>query len=133
MGCKKVNITMIDTITCAKICNSVNFIIPVVDYTFENWSLTGNGTDEYLHKWQILDEKNNILFDTGYGEYNDSLTNPSNGSTHGILNLGVMNVDIFALLINFYVSKSELFIKYKIQHKTQLYEFEKIKYYINEE
>lgn len=134
MGCKKATVSYTYTTVCAKICEKINNIDPIIDYLYEDNQLVGSmslDTDLFYHKWTVYDKKNHILYNSGYGEYGGLIPSFTNGSTHGTLILGENNIDLYNILTNFFVLKNEIFIKYTVKNKITLYEYEKTKLYIN--
>jgi len=102
MRCK--NITIIDTIICAKACTYKFNESPVAKFSFENYVLSDDSTyfDGDLSSlrqinWKVyVDEY--LVYDFGWNFIHDIVIPLGNGSTYGQLNLGILNQDILSML-----------------------------------
>jgi hypothetical protein len=102
MRCK--NITITETIVCAKTCFQKMNESPVAKFSFENYVLSDDST--YFDDGNIVSREirwkvyvdNYFFYDFGWHAQDEVVVPLANGSTYGELNLGLLNQDIFTLL-----------------------------------
>lgn len=90
-------------VICATICEKKNDA-PIALYMFENYLLVDmseyfddqNDTNRQV-KWEIYVD-DFLVYDFGFGNYNDPITELSNGSIYSVLNLGNENEEIIDFL-----------------------------------
>jgi len=104
MGCE----TQVDSsysLICAKICDKPNEK-PVASFRFDNFFLVdtstfyddGNVSSRRIN-WKVyVGVGQYLIYDFGWGYYNDLIPDLANGSTYSILDVGVNNSDIIGLL-----------------------------------
>lgn len=92
-------------VTCSKFCEKFN-TAPIAKAHFDSFLLVDvstyydDGSDENKQvKWEIYAE-DELIYDFGFGFYNDAITELSNGSIYSVLNLGNQNEDIINFLNN---------------------------------
>lgn len=90
-------------ITCARVCSKLNQA-PIADMQFDEYLLIDvstyfdNGVDTNRQvRWEIYVGEY-LIYDFGYGFYNDAIPELGNGSMYSILNLGLENEDIINFL-----------------------------------
>lgn len=121
--------------TCAKVCTNIP-AAPIADYLISSFNLTSTSIfygEGELYKWQFFDG-NFLLYDTGWGEKNDLITDFSNGSTFNDIYLGMNNNDIITLLhsMGFFIKKRTISVAHQVMDGNNKKSEIKIKYYFNE-
>lgn len=104
MGCSD-SINSSYSIICAQICEKPNDM-PLASFRFENFFLID--TSEFFDSglinsrkinWKVLvGDEDYVVYDFGWGYYNDLIPDIANGSTYSVFDLGVNNEDILQLL-----------------------------------
>ena len=90
-------------VSCARVCEKFN-TAPIAEMFFDTFLLIDvstyydNGDDtNRLIKWEIYVGEY-LVYDFGYGLYNDPISELANGSIYSVLNLGDENDDIISFL-----------------------------------
>lgn len=123
------------TYNCAKICTNIPSA-PISDYLISNFYLISSSifyTDEKYYKWQVYDGPF-LLYDTGWGEEGELISDFSNGSTFDDIYLGMNNIDIINLLYSngFYIKKRTLSISHLAMDENNKISNKTTKYFFNE-
>jgi hypothetical protein len=89
-----------ETILCAKTCTVKWNDAPVAKFSFDNYVISDDSQyfdSENLSQRQMrwaLYCGDALIYEFGFGNHSDSITELSNGSTYSQMNLGLNNIDI---------------------------------------
>lgn len=93
-----------ERILCAKICKEKFNDNPIASFEYDNFILSDSSTyfdngnvPNRQVRWRIYTE-GFLVYEFGFGNYNDNIVELGNGSTYGELILGNKNVDILAFI-----------------------------------
>jgi hypothetical protein len=120
--CNINNVVLSSSIDCAVICDGVSLNYEL-DYDVDEFTAISNldGLDPslFLHKWNVINN-GNIIYTTGYGEYNNIIPLFINSSTFSTIYLGEDNQDILDFLrnIGFFVKSNMFSLEYEVKLKS---------------